>query len=294
MINFHNLPARSISSAHLRVDFLTEAGPRLVRLFLADTTDNLLAEVPDIHWPTPFGEFHVFGGHRIALAPEALGLTYIPEDSGVIVEETPCGVKLLGPVQAAAGVSKAIEIELHPDRPALTLRHQVRNEQAVPIEIAPWAVTQLPPGGIALMPLRDLDDGDHHVPDRQLVLWPYTSWQDDRLFADDELVWLEAQPLPGECKVGTLAHGWLGYYRSGVLLLKRFDPQLAQLHPDRNTNAQLYCNNRIVELETLGPLTVLQPGQQATHVEVWEIQRGLDVPPSIEGVSDLIHSLLLK
>ena len=61
---------------------------------------------------------------------------------------------------------------------------------------------------------------NHHRPDRHWVLWPYTSWQDERLFADDDYVWIDAQPVPQELKIGLLARGWLGYLRSGVFFLK--------------------------------------------------------------------------
>ena len=78
-------------------------------------------------------------------------------------------------------------------------------------------------GGAAARPGRI---GNRHRPDRQLVLWSYTSWQDARLFADDDYVWIDAQPDAEEFKVGLLARGWLGYLRAGMFFLKRFDPQL--------------------------------------------------------------------
>lgn len=291
--DFHGLPARSLQNDQLRLDYLAEAGPRLVRLILADTTENLLAETPDAHWPTPFGEYFLRGGHRVAVAPEALELAYVPDDSGLMIEELPQGVRLSTPTEAAAGVSKAIEIQLQPDRPVITLRHAVRNDRAEPITIAAWAITLLAPGGIAVTPLRVTTALNRHRPDRQLVLWPYTSWQDDRLFADDDYVWIEAQPYPAELKIGALARGWLGYLRSGVFFLKRFDPQLELPHPDLNTNAQLYCNQHYIELETLAPLLTLEPGQSSVHVETWEIYRNVDVPQSIEGLDELIRSLAL-
>jgi hypothetical protein len=169
----------------------------------------------------------------------------------------------------------------------------VRNDRAEPIEIAAWSITLLAPGGIAVAPLRTTAAFNRHRPDRQIVLWPYSSWQDERLFADDDYVWIDAQPHPGEIKIGLLARGWLGYLRSGVFFLKRFDPQLDLPHPDLNTNAQLYCNERYIELETLAPLTVLEPGQSSVHLETWEIYRDVDMPQSIEGLTELIQALHL-
>jgi len=152
--DFHGLPTRSLENDHLRVDYLLEAGPRLVRLIPAGSTDNLLAEVPDVHWPTPWGEYHLRGGHRLAIAPEALEVSYVPDDSGLVVEEMPGGVRLFRPTETGSGVSKSIEIQLQPDRPGLTLRHAVRNDCPEPIEIAAWSITQLALGGVAVAPLR--------------------------------------------------------------------------------------------------------------------------------------------
>jgi hypothetical protein len=291
--DFYGLPVRSLANDYLRLDYLVEAGPRLVRLILVGSADNLLAEAPDIQWPTPWGEYHLRGGHRVALAPEALDLSYVPDDDGLIIEDVPGGVRLICPTEAASGVSKSIEMQLQPDRPVITLRHGVRNDRAEPIEIAAWSITLLAPGGIAVAPLRTTAAFNRHRPDRQIVLWPYSSWQDERLFADDDYVWIDAQPHPGEIKIGLLARGWLGYLRSGVFFLKRFDPQLDLPHPDLNTNAQLYCNERYIELETLAPLTMLEPGQSSVHLETWEIYRDVDMPQSIEGLTELIQSLHL-
>ena len=290
---FHGLPIRSLENDHLRVDYLLEAGPRLARLILAGSTDNLLAEVPDVHWPTPWGEYHLRGGHRVAIAPEALGLSYVPDDNDLVVEDVPGGVRLIRPTEIGSGVSKSIEIQLQPDRPALTLRHAVCNDRSEPIEIAAWSITQLALGGIAVAPWRTASVVNYHRPDRHLTLWPYTSWRDERLLVDDDYVWITARPEPQELKIGVLAGGWLGYLRSGVFFVKRFDPQLGLLHPDLNTNAQLYCHDRFIELETLAPLAVLEPGQSSVHVETWEIYRDIDVPPSIEGLSQLIRTLAL-
>jgi hypothetical protein len=294
MTDFHGLPVRSIENDLLRVDFLADGGPRLVRLVLAGSTENLLAETPDIHWPTPWGDYCLCGGHRVAIAPEALELAYMPDNDGLQIEPLPEGVRLSRPTEIGSGVSKLIEIRLQPERPALTLRHAVRNDRPDPIEIAAWAVTQLPVGGIAVVPLRTSASVNRHRPDRQLVLWPYSSWQDERLFADDDYVWIDAQPQAEELKIGLLARGWLGYLRSGVFFLKRFDPQLELPHPDLNTNAQLYCNHSHIELETLAPLALLEPGQASVHQETWEIYRAGEVSPTIEGLRNWLTTLNLQ
>jgi hypothetical protein len=40
----------------------------------------------------------------------------------------------------------------------------------------------------------------------------------------------------------------------------------------------VYCGDRFVELESLGPLGSLAPGKQTQLTETWELYHGLDVP----------------
>jgi len=63
--DFHGLPTRSIGNQHLRIEFLAEAGPRIVRLFVGGGDDNLLAELPEVKMETPYGDYSLYGGHRL-------------------------------------------------------------------------------------------------------------------------------------------------------------------------------------------------------------------------------------
>ncbi|MBU0491586.1 MAG: DUF4380 domain-containing protein [Chloroflexi bacterium] len=293
MGDFHGLPTHIIANAHLRLEYLATAGPRIVRLFLAGSDENLLAETPDISWPTPYGKYFIRGGHRLWRAPEDWTTTYVPDNEGLTVEELPNGVCLSGPAGVVTGIRKSIEIRLPDDGSRVTLVHRLQNDGPEPAELAPWAITQLPLGGLAVLPLRDDQmDQPGPLPDRHLVLWPYTRWSDPRLQVDDELVWIAGQPDPIACKVGTLNHrGWLGYLRDGVFLLKRFSPQVDSPYPDRGCNAEVYCKDRFIELETLGPLCRLEPGQATTHVETWQVYADLDVPQTAEGLRALTREL---
>ena len=67
---YHGRPTRRLDGDRLWVEVLATAGPRIVRLGLAGSGDNLLAETPDIGWETPTGRYELFGGHRLWFAPE--------------------------------------------------------------------------------------------------------------------------------------------------------------------------------------------------------------------------------
>jgi hypothetical protein len=288
--DFYGLPTYTLANQHLRLEVLAEAGPRIVRLFLAGSDENQLAETPDVKWETPYGEYCLRGGHRLWHSPEVFPRSVIPDTTGVEVEEVEGGVLLSQPTEVRTGIRKSIEIHLDDTRLAVTLFHRLHNEGLWPVELSPWAITQLPLGGIAVMPQRtEPIDKDGLQPNRCLVLWPYTRWQDPRLHPHDDYVLLEANPLLPPCKIGYLNPlGWLGYLRRGVFFRKRFEAHTDRPFPDLGCNAEVYCNDLFVELETLGPLSRLEPGQTATHTETWEFHVGLAVDQTIDNVRDVI------
>ena len=290
--DFYGLPTRIIGNRHLRLEFLAEAGPRIVRLMLGGSDENLLVEVPDLHWSTPYGEYFPRGGHRLCHAPEAFPRTYIPDNSGLTVDELANGVRLCQPPEPDTGIRKYMEIYLHDDAPAVTIIHCLQNDGAWPVELAPWAITQMPLGGVAILPQPSpVSDSSNLLPNRHLVLWPYTSWQDSRLRLYDDHVLVQAEAQLPACKVGYLnQHGWIGYLRGGVFFAKHFAPQPGKLHADRGCNVEAYCNEHLIELETLGPLVRLLPGEFTQHVETWRLV-SLDVQPTIDGVRELARAL---
>ena len=289
--DFHGLPTRSLANNHLTLDYLAEAGPRIVRLFLAGSHTNLLAESPDMSWDTPSGIYRLHGGHRLWHAPEAFPRTYLPDDSGLEIDVFDDGVRLRQPVEEPTGVQKAMELRLHADRPALTVQHSLHNTGQWPIELAPWAITQVPLGGVAVLP-QQAPVLSQHLPSRQLNLWWYTHLRDPRLRLDDDFILVDGLAHDHDFKIGYFNHaGWMGYLLGDVFFLKRFQPQPDQPHPDQHSNCEVYVWNRFLELETLGPLVRLEPGAATTHVETWEFYPGVQAAQTVEGVRSLIRDL---
>jgi hypothetical protein len=279
--NFHGLKTLSLSSAFLRLDYLAEAGPRLVRLMLAGSDENLLAEAPDVSWPTPDGDYYLRGGHRLWHAPEAPTRSDEPDNHGLSITRRGSAVRLTQPIEAATGLRKSIEIELAVDAPRVTVRHLIENDGSSAVELAPWAITMLPLGGMAIMPQHRANDHPL-LPDRHVVVWPYTRWRDARLCINDDTLVVNAQADEQPCKIGSLSTGWIGYLRNGVFFVKQFDPQLDRLHPDRDCNVEVYSNHRFIEIETLAPLVTLAPGQATEHVETWHVIAAKAASPPAE------------
>lgn len=289
--DFHGLPARSLANQHLRVDYLAEAGPRLVRLFLAGSTVNLLAEAPDLSWETPYGDFFIYGGHRLWHAPEAFPRTYLPDSEGLTVDEFDGGVRLRQPAERATGIQKSLELRLEPDRPALTVQHSLHNVGLWPVELAPWAITQVALDGVAVLPMQT-PTPSQYLPNRHLNLWPYASWRDPRLHLGDELALVDGQAGEQALKVGYFNHaGWMGYLLDEIFFVKRFTPQPGRPHLDMNSNCEVYVWDRFLEIETLGPLATVEPGAAIVHVESWELHRAPGVASTQEALCALAQSL---
>jgi hypothetical protein len=289
-------PTRKLMNRHLRLEFLEKAGPRIVGLYADGSSQNLLAELPYLEpLITPYGPYHFHGGHRLWHSPEAFPRTYIPDNEGLTIRESSQAVILTGQAEPVTGIQKSIEISIPLDRPTVVLTHRLINHGLWPVELAAWAITQLPLGGMAIFPQQVGPlDATGLLPNRQLVLWPYSRWQDKRLVLNDDYIIMRANPDLPPLKIGYFNRsGWIGYLRNKVLLVKRIEVKADLRHADINCNIESYCNNAFIELETLGPITVLDPGQSTAHVETWEIYTGVDISNNIQGVKEMVKSLRL-
>jgi hypothetical protein len=270
---YHGLATRRLANEQLWVEVLATAGPRIVRLGLTGSDENLLAETPDVGWETPNGRYELFGGHRLWAAPEDPIRFAAPDSDGLAVEVEGSVIRLNGAPESSTELARSIELRLDPAAAVIELRHEICNVGQRPIELSPWAITQLPLGGVVILPQPRAIAGHDVRPNRLLVLWPYTSWEDERFEPRDGLMMVRAEAGP-DLKLGTFNEaGWVGYVRHGVLLVRRFEPALGLRHPDLGCNVETYCGDRFLELELLGPLAELAPGATVVQTERWEVLR---------------------
>jgi hypothetical protein len=269
--DFHGHATRRLANDHLWLDVLASAGPRIVRLGLAGSNANVLAETPNDGWETPHGRYDLYGGHRLWFAPEDPDRVAVPDGHGLVIDSVADGLRLSGLAEAPTGLIRSMTIRLDPTRAALEVDHALQNVGERPVDLAPWSITQLPLGGTVLLPQRAAMAGHHVHPNRMLVLWPYTSWEDPRFWPRNGLLALDALAGP-DLKLGYFNDaGWVAYIRDGASLVRRFEPLPGQPHPDLGCNVEVYVGSRYLELELLGPLEVLVPGSTVTLVEHWEI-----------------------
>jgi hypothetical protein len=70
----------------------------------------------------------------------------------------------------------------------------------------------------------------------------------------------------------------MAYWLKGILFRKTFDISSGAVYPDSGCNAESYCNDQFVELESLGSLVRLEVGGEVNLTETWELYPGLNVP----------------
>ena len=217
------------------------------------------------------------GGHRLWVAPEDKVTTYYPDNGPVAWEKLgDLGVKLVSAPETSTGFQKELEITLDATGTGVKVLHRVTRIGSAGAYMAPWALTVMAAGGVAVIPQPEL--GEHPrdlLPNRTMVLWPYTDMSDPRWRFGRTYILLRQDASRGPTKIG-LAHqtGWSGYLLGGVFFFKRYPWDASAIYPDNGCNFETFTNARMLELESLGPLTNLRPKQSVQHVERWELHDG--------------------
>ncbi len=291
--NFHGHEVVVLENGHFRIECLTKAGPRIVRLIPSWMGENVFAEAPDMTFEAPSGEFRYYGGHRLSFAPETLAGTYAPDNDAVDVDERRNGLRIKGPVDPHTHIRKSISIQLTSSEPFVLVKHSLENLSDKPITLAPWAITMMRPGGIGMLPQQYRNiDVDGVLPNRHFALWPYTHWRDRRLRFGEEFITVKAGAPREGMKFGYFnSHGWLGYLFDDVLFVKRFGVRSDATYPDYGCNSEVFSNHRTVELQSLGAVTELAPNRSVTHTETWEVYQEDKIPQDKFGTRSLRERL---
>ena len=271
---------------YVEVTVVLDAGPRIVGYARHDVP-QLFATLPGAIIEHPaYGAYALLGGHRLWRAPELPALTYQPDDGPVAFERSQDGFRLSGSPEAD-GISKTIALRQR-GRVAV-VDHTLRNEGPLPLRCAAWAITQLSTGGIAVLPhsLAPADE-DGVLPNRSVIMWPYTDPSAPEIeFRSSELR-IHASRRPSRAKLGQAnSRGWVAYVLGDELFVTWSPLHREALdYPDLGSSIECYRDERFLELESLGPLTELAPGESVHHREVWML-RALDGAPLDEVLAAL-------
>lgn len=283
-----------LSNPQVELIVTADVGPRIIHFgFVND--ENVFATFPNQLGRTGDTEWQNYGGHRFWLAPEEMPRTYYPDNNPVTVADHGAFVRFVSPVETTTRMQKTLDVALDPNAAKVTVTHTVQNLNPWTVELAPWALSVMAPGGTAVFPLPPR--GSHQgnlLPTGHLITWAYTNMADPRWSWGEQYILLRQDPhATTPQKIGgNSAAGWLGYVRDGRFFLKTFTPHNpTATYPDRNSSAELYTDANILELESLAPLVQLEPNATASHTEIWQLFNDVPTPQSD---ADVVAHLLPK
>jgi hypothetical protein len=289
--------AYRMSNGTVELIVLADVGPRIISYGFVGS-ENQLHEVTDHAGLSGGTKFRLYGGHRLWVSPEDAS-TYYPDNHTVSVSQPGDSVCFSAPVESnppGKGLQKDLEIRLAPHDSRVLLTHRITNASATAIELAPWAPTMMRGGGRAVLPLapRAAMDDEHLLPVSQFAIWSYTDFSDPRWSFGSEYIQLRHDSSPkGRFKeqMGGIYNPceWAAYHRDHFLFVKQARVVAGGRYPDFGCNFELFTNLDFLELETLGPMTELQPGESTVHEETWTLFR--DVPKGND--EDWIRSTVL-
>ncbi len=282
----------SLENGVLKLLVTQSVGPRVLSLQFMGS-ENLMAELPDNVADCPgTGTLHFYGGHRLWHAMEIPARTYLPDDDPVEISMLENGLKATQQTEAKTGLQKSIEIQLMPDSAHVTLTHRLTNHGLWDVTCAPWAITQLKPGGLAIYPQAKVDTGV--LPNRSLTLWPYTDMTNPNVHWGSNFILLQAK-MKSAFKIGfPNPRGWQAYWLNGTLFVKHAEYNAQAEYYDTGCSSESYCIDKFIELETLAPITTIVPGGTATHVETWDLYKDVECPQTEDEAQALADKLGLE
>ena len=235
--------------------------------------ENLFYEQPDDlsdGYYTSEG-WRLYGGHRMWPAPESCicsapdnsPIHWIPEGNGVLLRQDP---------DTATGLEKNLQLHFTAGG-SILLEHSLKNVSDRQIICASWGISSMAPGGTARIDF-SADGQPSFQPQRTVALWQDTALNDPRLHFSKDTLTVSFLPLDNFCKLGLYSRcGRAVYENNRQRLIMTFAAPPAEQLPDSGCNFELFLCRHFMELETLGTLSRLAPGEAAYHWETWRFER---------------------
>lgn len=212
-----------------------------------------------------------YGGDKVWLVPQPLrdavfgnGAPDPDLDGGVwrIIGRGPLTLTMRSGLSRKLHCVVTRTLRLDPAAARLTIVNRVERVQASPFPVHLWAVSQTA------------------VPDRVFFglngTWYPAEPRYRKLVAEEvppvlrDGGILEVLPLAGDWNKVVCWGDWLAAAIGGVVFLQSVDAAPAGCYPE-GSNLQFYVNREYAELETLGDLRPLPPGEEYSNTVVWQL-----------------------
>jgi hypothetical protein len=281
-----------VSNGEVELIVTGDVGPRVIRFGFVGG-QNVFKEFADQMGRTGEERFQLRGGSRIWKAPEDPIATWAPDNVPVEITPTPTGLIARAPVETVSSLQKEIEVSMAPSGTEVRVFHRITNRSLYTLEFAPWALTMMAPGGVAItgFPPRGKHPANLEATN-PLVMWAYTNLADKRLTFTRKYLLLRQDSNNREPqKLGTFnSDTWAAYLLNGEVFVKRTKADPTKPYPDFGCSFETFTNNEFLEMETLGPMSRVLPGKSVEHVEQWSLHRNVKL---MELSDDAIDQTLL-
>jgi len=278
---FHGWKALALNTGHVELIMPTDVGPRVISCSL-EGGENLFVTFADQLGGRGESDYKVRGGHRLWHAPEHPVRTYQPDNAPVAVKILgENGVEMTQDIEDATGIRKQMTVEaLNPT--SFRITHRLTNNNAWPVALAAWGVTQMRRDGYAAIPLapRMPHTSETLLPTSAFVIWPYTDFSKPSWDLHSAYVGVDVAKASGSQKVGlTSFPGWAAYWTPFGTFVKYYKLFAPAVYPDLGSRFEGYTCDVMIELESLGPIVeVPASGGHVEHVEYWGLIKGLQRP----------------
>lgn len=271
----------SISNGVIEAYVTVDIGPRIIKFGYVDGQNFMcddrvaLGGKTDEAFQKLFGEgrkWENLGGHRIWLSPESWPETYLPDDRKVDYTVTEFGAVFNPLPDTPVGIQKTVEIRMDKDDENMQVIMDVENIGDKDKEFSIWALSVCSQDGTLVLPTNINDTG--LLPNRAIVVWPYTDLTDDRIFFGKRYATVKQdRNAKTPVKLGFNLNGGLAYYvKNGEILYKNYETKHGEAkYPDYDCSFETYTNGKFLEFETLGELKNVKPGEKSTLVENWSL-----------------------
>lgn len=287
----------SLSNGTVELIITTDVGPRVLfygyvegQNFFCNFDDQIKNIIPDT-WQS-------YGGHRLWHAPEVSPRTYYPDNDPVKYDWDGKILTLRSVVEKINGIEKQIEIALAEKGTEVKLNHILWNRNVWNVELSAWCLSVMAAGGRAIIPQEAYiphgdGPGETFQPARNLVIWPFTFMGDPRFQWGTEYIQMSQNDvIESKQKIGMDSTiGWAAYALNDEVFIKKFDYIENAIYPDSGCNCEFFTMPGFLEVETLSPLTDLQPDESIEHQESWRLAKAV-IPQEDGQISAVIEPLL--
>lgn len=258
----------------------SDVGPRVIRYGFVGG-QNLFKEFTDQLGRSGEREWQARGGHRLWVGPEAVPMSYAPDNVPVQVVLGDDSIELTEPVERDTGFQKTMLIRLAGSGSEVEVTHRIKNTNSSARKIASWGLTMMAQGGTAVTGFPPRGTHPQQLqPTNPLVMWAYTNFSDPRWkFTEKYLILRQDPKATRPVKAGLWNQDTWEAYLLGSDLFIKSTPALAgpEAYPDMGCSLETFTSADFLEMETLSPLESVAPGQTIGHTEHWTLHKDVHV-----------------